>query len=341
MKIYIDETGIFANPNKNENLVSCVGALVIPEILHGNVIREFEKVLRNWPFDEDEIKGSQLNEDQINQLINKLIDFDIFFQVCAIDLGIRNEDQIINHKNTQADRLIEKIDSRYHSKLIEQLHDLRARLKELSNPLYVQLICLTEAVYDVIKIVTLYYCQRIPTTLGNFSWTIDRKNKTLTEYENLWKYLVLPIIQTKSITDPVVMFPKGNYDSFSKYENPENTPPEYLKPYLKEPTERFYSIDANKLIMEDLKFSDSKDHRGLQLVDILVTNVRRAFQGNLKIKGWCNIGKLMVQAKRGSNSIRMISLGNIEIKKPLPYNLLIKITDDSAKQMILPKFFSS
>ena len=113
----------------------------------------------------------------------------------------------------------------------------------------------------------------------------------------MWRYIVLPIIQTKSLKDPVVHFPPGDYTSYSRYEVSQKSPPDHLKPYIENSNEVFTASDVKKIIMEDITFSDSKNFRGLQLIDILVTNVRRAFQGNLRLEGWRNIGKLMLQPK--------------------------------------------
>jgi hypothetical protein len=48
-----------------------------------------------------------------------------------------------------------------------------------------------------------YFVQRGPSELGRFVWTIDRKDRTVTEMEQLWSTLILPIGEPRSAERPL------------------------------------------------------------------------------------------------------------------------------------------
>ncbi|MBZ5604581.1 MAG: DUF3800 domain-containing protein [Acidobacteriia bacterium] len=56
--------------------------------------------------------------------------------------------------------------------------------------------------------------------------------------------------------------------------------------------------------------ADSKNELGLQLVDIVASAVRRAFNGNLKQGGWGQVGGLIIKRK-GSTPIVGLRLGSM------------------------------
>lgn len=337
MYIYIDESGLFTNPKKLSNYVSCMGALIIPEDIHDNLIEDFCKFKKNINHSKQEIKGSHLDEKQVNDLINLLLRYDIIFYACAVDIGIQNEEDINHHKSKQADNFVKNITSNFHPNLIKGLNSVRERLLKLNNQLYVQVICLNELIHNSIQLSTLYYSQRKAKTLESFKWRIDRKHKKVTEYESIWKQVILPLIQSMSLKKPLLCYEKGNYKYFERYARPGNTPPEYLKKYINfdEKKEVFNSIDPKKLIMEDIIFCDSVDNTGIQIIDMLITNLRRGFNGKLQIEGWKNIGKIMIQPMVRSNSIKFITFSDLKNTQPLPYQILFNMTNKFSKQMIL------
>jgi hypothetical protein len=49
------------------------------------------------------------------------------------------------------------------------------------------------------------------------------------------------------------------------------------------------------LLGKSFKFQDSKDKPGLQLVDIVVNALQRAFNGRLRQEGWEGIGSMMIE----------------------------------------------
>lgn len=331
LNIFIDESGIFSNPNNNDNCVSCLGALIIPENLIDDISNDYIGLKKSWESSDKEIKGRQLNEEQADTLINMLSDYDIILKTCAIDMGLYTEKVISEHKNNQAKLIVKNLDENvHHPNLIEEHHELKNRLASLNNQLYVQAICLNYLIKSVIQDSTLYYSLKNPKTLSNFSWKIDQKNKTITEYEEVWSKIVLPILQSMFLKKSLLQIEEGDYSYFEKYDNPVNIPHEHLKPALKNPEKDFESLDAKKILTEDKEFCDSKDEIGLQIIDNLVTILRRGFSNTLQSEGWGNIGKLMIKKHKKCDSIRFLGFSNKKTKN-LPYNEVFKKVNRKSK----------
>jgi len=92
--IYIDESGIFANPSGKGKAISCVAALVMPEQYQKYIFKRFKHLKASWGFKSGEPKGSKLNEDQIAYVISIRTDYDVFVTARGIDLGTHTDEQI-------------------------------------------------------------------------------------------------------------------------------------------------------------------------------------------------------------------------------------------------------
>ena len=88
MNIYIDEAGVFVKPSQNKCAISAVGALIIPEKKEKIIFSKFEALKNKWGFNGTEVKGSQLNEFQVNSVIKMLEKYSVMFEVVAIDMNI-------------------------------------------------------------------------------------------------------------------------------------------------------------------------------------------------------------------------------------------------------------
>ena len=330
MKIFIDESGVFANPNGKENCVSSVGALVIPECDYENTINQFECLKNRWSSKEKEIKGSKLNEDQISSLINKISNTNCLFYAVCVDLGLEVIERVDDHKKEQADKILKPIDKMNHESMRESLRELNHRINNLSVPQYVQFVALNSLISRVFRSSTCYYSQRIPDTLATFQWYIDEKNSVSPKFEEFWLTVLHPFLQSKSLKRPLLTLESGDYSYMKKF---ECNSPKYLKDT--------YGIDSNdgydpsKIWGDNVKFLDSKKSLGIQLVDILTTSLRRAFSGTLQQCGWSNIGKLMVQAENGEKEIHMINISGIN--KKVPYAGIVQQAHKLCKPMLLSK----
>lgn len=342
MFIYIDESGIFANPTRKAKAISCVAALVIPEQYQKYIFKRFKHLKKSWGIGSDEPKGSKLNEEQIAYIITVLKDYDVFVTAFGIDMGVHSNDQITTHKNAQAENVTKHITSEHHPNLVRQLELLKERYYQLPNQLYTQSVLLTILVQSVLRISTLYYCQRDPFALSSFKWVIDAKAEKLTNYEDLWSTVVMPFCESSSLSDPIAFLDGGDYSYFDrKFGLDMETAPKHLQPFRKKERqdEPFHAFDAKKVLSEYRSFRQSDKDLGLQLVDIIVNTIRRALHGNLRQEGWGGLGRLMISPMKGHSAMQMIALHNETAPKKMPYGGVIQHFDNLSRSIINETFF--
>lgn len=94
---------------------------------------------------------------------------------------------------------------RHTDAIVAQLEELAAAIRRMPNQLFVQAFRTIELVLKVIQESTLYYVQRLPAELGSIAWTIDQKNRTITEMETTWSTLVLPMSEG-SLSEPRLLW---------------------------------------------------------------------------------------------------------------------------------------
>jgi len=299
MKVFIDESGNFIRGQKSS--ISCVGALAIPDLEYKRVVRAFAEFKEKLKLNDAEIKGSRLDETQVNHLLTRLTKFDILFYAAVVDCSVHSTEDVIFHRQDQADRLVANLTPEHQPSLVEQVHHMRGQLLKLSPQLYTQYVAQTELMHRSIELFTLYYAQRIPRDLRRFSWTIDAKSPSgLTSGEIWWKTLLGPALQSKAIRNPMKALKGANYAYFDEV-------------FVEDGADRTQGlpISINKLVLNNLVFRNSSEDCGLQLADIFTNATRRAFSGNLKPSGWAQLGKFMIRTARPNPSpVALLHLGS-------------------------------
>lgn len=296
MKIYIDESGLFANPNNNDELVCCVGGLAIPDKQRRAIVKGYNKLLKKWGKKVgSEMKGRDLDEDKFIQLVNMLTSYEVMFNAVLIDCADQVDDEIANHKNEQGQKIIAPITKYYHETLIEELHENCCKLQKIPNQLYLQAICMTELVTNIVQLTTLRYSLCRPEALGSFGWYIDAKNTVITNYEEWWSTLVAGFVQSKFLNKRFIQLEEGNYGAFKRYEQDGGNVPEHLAGRIDCPDGEFDSCDIGLIMKEDMNFVDSKSDICVQLADLLVSCLARSLKGNFGRKGWAAFPRIMFQ----------------------------------------------
>ncbi|MCX6354162.1 MAG: DUF3800 domain-containing protein [Candidatus Aureabacteria bacterium] len=315
MFIYIDESGSFAHSQKPKRSYSCVGALTIPEIVRSSVYKGFKKLQRNWGLEGREIKGRELNEGQVAQTINLLLEYGVKFHVCVTDMYYNPTRIVAISKDEQARRLLVNLTDQHHPDLVAEMKEMSERLKALPDQLYIQLAMMTELVHYQLRDMLIYLALKIPKELKNFHWTIDRKGKELTIYEELWKDLVCGFIQGRQVEHRgicIACVDKGNYKYFRKFCGIVSTWPEHLPDSgsgLREKS-NIPIINIKKIMQESFTLADSRSEIGLQLADIITNALRRAIIGNLQRKGWEELGRLMFRWGNSAVNLMHFDYGN-------------------------------
>jgi len=305
MNIFLDEAGVFVVPNKNKCSISCVGALAIPERYTSEIFDRFSKLKESWGVKADEVKGSELAEPEVDSLIRLLAQYDMLFQVTAIDMNRQSNKQINSHIAMLAHNLTKNLTPQHQSGLVDGVNQLKEELKKLTPQLFVQAACTFELLYLIIQKVTLYYSQRLPEELADFYWYVDAKDKKITPFEKFWTNIILPMLQSQSISTPFIQLIGADYSYFSRYCEQTPSPPEYLRAVVPD-VSPFEYIAIRDVLQKNLVFEQSHKNLGIQLVDILTTSTRRAMNGKLKVEGWGRIGKLMVQSERGKQAVQLV-----------------------------------
>ena len=246
MRIYIDEAGSFTTFSETRSSISCVAALVVPESVHDKLLADFETLSGSWRVSNAEVKGRLLSENHFDQTICTVYDTRFaFLRVAAIDMGLHTVAMIEDHKKRQAERLRKPMDDRFNPAFVDHVCGLASQIQNLAPQLYVEFFLLTQLVASVIQTSTLLFSQLEPSCLSCFSWRVDAKDRQVTKYEELWKTLVLPFLESQTLRSQMIFLAEGDYSYFTPFENPDlPTAPDHLRDTVKFPDETFSSFSV-------------------------------------------------------------------------------------------------
>lgn len=338
MHIYIDESGIFNNPANKDNIASCVVALVIPSSKKVKLFNAFKGLTLEWVDSEGEVKGKNLSEGQISQVVNLLKSYDVVLEVTAIDLGLHTQDEISDFKKRQADETIKFLTPEHHPDIVKQLHEIRDAFNRMSNQLFIQAFIMFVLIPRTLRNSVTYYARRIPQELKSFHWVVDAKGKAITEHERAWSLAIFPIMYTQSIKKPMISVIGGDYSYFERFQDTDAEGIERIAAQEGFGEGELRASKLNLILGKSFKFQDSRSNVGLQMADILANATQRALNGKLGIAGWGDIGSLMIAQK--PNALESIKLDN-EVKKlktalvMTPFYGVIKTYNSKAKSMWL------
>jgi hypothetical protein len=344
MRIYIDEAGPFLPPQPPRPLFSLVLSLIIPSSIEQELFYEFLRLRDTWPNQGVEIKGTSLDESQAAQLITLVLRYDTLVRFIALDTNTHLDALVNNFKNRQADAVTANITREHHPGPIPHLHHLGEAVRQMSNQLFLQAFATWELIIETIREGTVYYVQRQPQELGDIAWSIDRKDRTLTQMEETWSTLILPVSERRFAEEPLIGILDENYSYFDESYgfNRATIEPEDLrhlqwlhsvsgKGPLRE-DERL-GVNAKLLLTEQRTFEDSRDSLGLQLADMLATILRRALNDQLQYPGWKDFGGLLVRHHNPGTGF--IQLGAVAEMPMLGHaRKVCKILDSKAKSMV-------
>ncbi|MGL1862452.1 MAG: DUF3800 domain-containing protein [Pseudodesulfovibrio sp.] len=333
MKIYIDESGIFSNPNNSKIAISCVGSLTIPDRLRIQVVKSFKKLLKRWGISKgSELKGKDVTEAQLVEIVDILERNHAMFTIVAIDTGYQDTADITAHKNSQCKALLNSINDNMHDSLKDDIISLHAKLTAMPLQLYIQSACTTVLVSNTIRNSTLYYSQSCPEALGNFSWHLDAKDKQITDSEDWWSKVIAPFLQTDSLRESLSEIEEGNYRAFSKYYNKTTKAPKHLEAHIQSDKDNFLSADIGMIMREDMNFSNSQHNYGIQLADILTTCLRRSLVGNFQRSGWECLSKVLFRNIRSKDGVHFITISK-QPNKTKSYYGCINYLNENARSL--------
>jgi len=345
MRIYIDEAGAFVVPQRQRHSFCLVLALMIPSAKEDELFSEFLRLRDHWPQrNEVEIKGSSLDESQSAQVIDLLVRYDLLVEFVALDMATHPSQVIDDFKARQADAVVAHITPQHHPLMVSQLRNICKTIHDMPNQLYIQAFITIQLILETIQIATLYFVQRQPKELGDIAWVIDCKNRTITQMEETWKTLILPIGEYRFAKTPLGALPGAHYSHFdSRYGITTANVDCDMARHL-EWVRTTYGIhqrngeksflDAKLLLTEQLKFIDSSDSLGLQLADMLATVLRRALNGHLQMLGWKDFGRLLVRKSQLGASFVQLGPGDGPVHLRKHAATVCRALDAHAKSML-------
>lgn len=324
--------------------LSAIAAIIVPDTQLKSLESAFRRFKARWGSPEEaEVKGSSLDEKAYASFFTLLSKYMVIAEVVLIDRSLTPDYKVEEHKIGQAQRLRDNMKERpYHSDLIRQVNELADRVADLSIPEYCQFTMLTILIERVMTIATLYFVTRRPRELSQFRWCLDSKKHGGVELESLWKELVLPFLQSRSIRQPHPFLEGADYSHFSRFESVEEETPAHLLAPGETPERPFRSTNIEKLLMESLSFSDSKDFIGLQIADLVANCFRRSLKGNLQREGYLGLGRLIIRRKEGAFRLCMPIDGDrpeiVSGTARVPYASILKELEKEHRCMLSPKY---
>jgi hypothetical protein len=144
------------------------------------------------------------------------------------------------------------------------------------------------------------------------------------------------LLQTVSITNPLVKIRSPAFD-YSYLDTFEMDVPSYFKDDYGIDLNGDRRLDLQSLIRGDMEFVDSKESPGVQVVDLVVSGIRRClrrgFQDNERAAAL--LGALMVEAESNEIPIKLLSFLNEHTAIDSKTAKLVKIMRANARPMML------
>ena len=317
MHIFLDESGTFAFPPKGEFSPSVLGALIVPDCTIDRLFQKYERVRNRLPKENGEVKGRQLNEEQVNEVVTWVRRNQCVYEPIVIEMGRESQADIAERQLQMAAALTENLTDGHHTTLKAQLNKLSAQLEAMAQPLFVQAALTFELLARIIHEQPAYWMQRQPKEILNFHWMMDGKAiQGVTPAEEWWDITKAGFLQSKLARKPMMAIEGYDLTAFDK--KFEMRMPQYLKDTLF--PDRETGFDLKLLLEEHFTFSAAPEY-GLELVDIVTNATRRALKGNLGKRGWHQIPELMIS--RHGQCLSLTSLSKAADASNLPYRDVI------------------
>lgn len=311
MKNFIDEAGTFT-ATAQTNSWCVVGCYSIPNHFEKQMEKVFAHLRKTIGEGTRELKVKDLNEHQYRDFLYNLKQLPGIFHAVVTDSSSNTLNRVRVHQKHQVDELMSNITRMQYDEGKEAVRNTSERLQSLSAQLYIQLVCQIQLMYRTLKAGIMYYVQRYPEDLSNFSWYIDAKDKNITEYEELFEVLSPMLLQTFSFYEPILVCKEFDYSYMEKYLSSWEHFPEYLKE-IYDGDDSVSGFNVQKMIRDDIQFVDSFSSTGIQVANMLVSGLRRClrmeWEDNESIA--CAIGSLMVQQESRACPLYLISLNDV------------------------------
>lgn len=335
MNIYVDESGSFVNSTTlgSWNVVVALTAAETGRKVIAEAVRGVRRAAGAGPT--EEVKLYRLDERAYLQFLDAMQHQDLAVFATATDAGLNSFERVERHKTMQVAKIREVIPRMRYEEGRLGVELLASQVESISPQLYVQLVCQVNLLHDVIDRAINYFAQRRPATLREFRWRIDQKNSTLTTFDDAFEKIAPALLQTRSIREPFAKVEGFDYRAMKAYEFEDGKAPAYLQAEYGLPEMEGFNIQ--KIVRGNLEFVDSESLDGVQAVDLIASGLRRLlrenFSDNIGIAR--ALGRLFVQAKRGSSSISLTTMAAEETVASPHVVDMVRAINASSKQMLV------
>lgn len=334
MNIFIDESGSFASANKRESW-SVVAAIASAESVRRGIESAVGMVRRSaGALPNEEVKLDRISEHDYLRFLRALDSEGIIVFATATDTGLNSPDRIAQHQLFQVQKVRENIGRMRHEGGRAGAVLLANQMEALPHQLYVQLVCQSHLLHEIVRRAINYFAQRNPATLREFRWRIDQKDANKTVYEDAFEKIAPALLQTRSFSEPLERVTGFNYGHFGAYEYEDGKMPDYLQTeYGLPPME---AINIQKLIRGNLAFQDSKASNGIQVADLVARGIRRVLKGHFED---CSsvaeaLGKLTLQNRHARPPIDLVSFAELENKTSEHVAKMVSLMSMSCRPMM-------
>lgn len=232
--------------------------------------------------------------------------YDVVFDAVAIDMALQPDADTAEFKADQAARIMKAVTPLTPPEGIKYYQDL-ARACDLSSPLFIQAYLTILLIERLLQTATFFYVLRMPPELAAFRWVVDAKQAGGTDYERLWRSLILPLTQSNSVREPFAMIEGGDYSHFERFYVDSTSVPEHLKSYARGRG----GLNFGLILSEHFTLGESVSTPGLRLVDILASAFTRALNGTLGGSGWRGLGGLMVSRRSATIKFTRLKVNGV------------------------------
>ena len=130
-------------------------------------------------------------------MVRSLEEFDPVLSIVMFDAALNSANDMRTHLEEQSIKMMAHITDKHHPNVVEAVKELQVNLQGMPLQLYVQAVCMTQAIDIAYRDAALYYVQRIPSELGLFEWKIDRRDKEITMAEGWWLKVLKGFLQSR------------------------------------------------------------------------------------------------------------------------------------------------
>lgn len=263
MKIFIDESGGFLNGEEVTD--TFVSALIVPDCFYNDLIEDYKNFLNNSFGTLEEVKGSQFDIVHRLDFTELLLNYKDKIKI-SISFLPSSENSLSNlrkHRNKTAD-MIDELKTKYSEPArIEYFTKYSKKVRydsRFSNQDFFQFILYENCLRNAIQYSIVYFTNKdFESCFEKYEYLIDRKLKT--KLASCEKFLI------ENLHDI------WDYSSHKNKLPPLNLPVEWKEKghlFIDKYMIDDYGISVDELILNKIKFVDSKNEPGVQIVDNII-----------------------------------------------------------------------